>query len=299
MIELNYLHLQHFWAVAREGSIAAAQRKLMISQSTLSMQIRDLEAALKATLFHRRGRKLVLTAAGKVAFRYADDIFTLGRELIDSLSGRITRGPLPFLVGVADAIPKVVAYRLLRPALELPEPITLSCVEGRPAALLAQLSDNELDVVILDSPLAPTVRGRAFGHLLGECGVGIFGAQALARNCQREFPKSLDGQPFVLPARSSTLRAGLDHWFEKSGIRPRVVGEFEDSALLNVFGQHGVGLFAMPTVVARDLRRLHGVIPVGRVPDIKERFFAVSVDRTFAHPAVGAIARQAKEVIFT
>lgn len=298
-MELNYLHLQHFWAVAREGSIAAAQRKLMISQSTLSMQIRELEAALKETLFHRRGRKLVLTAAGKVAFRYADDIFTLGREMTDSLAGRSTRGPVQFLVGVADAIPKVVAYRLLRPALELPEPITMSCAEGRPADLLAQLADNELDLVLLDSPLAPTVRGRAFGHLLGECSVGIFGAQQLARACQRGFPKSLDGRPFVLPARTSTLRAGLDHWFEKVGIRPRVVGEFEDSALLKVFGQHGVGLFAMPSVVARDLRRLHGAIPVGRVHGLKERFFAVSVDRTFAHPAVEAIVRQAKEVIFT
>ena len=291
---LNYHHLLYFWVVAKEGTIAAACKELHLAQPTISAQLRSLERSLGEKLFMRVGRNLALTETGRVVYRYADEIFSLGRDLLDTVQGRPTGRPLRFNVGVADVLPKLVAYRLLEPALHLPEQVQLVCHEGSPAELLARLAVFELDLVLSDSPIGPDVRVRAFNHLLGECGVTIFGTKDLAAKYRRRFPKSLDGAPFIIPTANTSLRRAIDHWFDSEDIRPSVFGEFEDSALLKVFGQAGVGLFAAPTVIEKEVQRQYGVKVVGRLESVRERFYAISVEKKVKHPAVVAIADEAR-----
>jgi len=294
---LNYHHLHYFWAVANQGTIAAACEKLHVAQPTISAQLRALENSLGEKLFKRVGRNLVLTDTGRTVYRYADDIFSLGGELLDTLKGRPTGTPLRFSVGVADVLPKLIAHRLLEPALKLPEPIQLVCRESTPAELLARLAIHELDLILSDSPIGLDVRVRAFNHLLGECGIMIFGSEELATH-RRRFPRSLDGAPFLMPASNTSLRRSLDFWFDSEDIRPSVVGEFDDSALLKVFGQAGAGMFAAPDVIEKEIRRQYGVRVVGRVESVRERFYAISVERKVKHPAVVAIAEAAREKLF-
>ena len=295
---LNYHHLLYFWTVAKEGTIAAACKKLHLAQPTISAQIRSLETAFGEKVFRRSGRHLVLTDTGRVVYQYADEIFSLGRELIDTLQGRPTGSPLRFNVGVADVVPKIVAHRLLEPALSLPETVRLICYESTQAELLARLAIHELDLVLSDHPIGPDVQVRAFSHLLGECGVSIFGTQELTRMYRRRFPRSLDGAPFLLPAGTTVLRRSLEHWFDSENIRPVVIGEFDDSALLKVFGQAGAGMFAIPDVIEKEVRRQYGVRVVGRVEAVREQFFAISVERKVKHPAVVAIAETARDKLF-
>jgi LysR family transcriptional activator of nhaA len=235
---------------------------------------------------------------GQVVFRYADDIFGLGREMLDVVRGRGTRRAPRLFVGVADAIPKLVVNRLLEPARRLPDPIVLVVREDRPEALLAALSQHTLDVVLVDMPVGAGSGIKAYNHLLGECDVTVFGVPRLARRYRRGFPGSLHDAPMVLPVESAALRRSLDQWLDAREIRPRVVAEFEDSALLKVFGQEGVGLFLAPTVMERDVRRRLGVQRVGRIPDIRERFYAITVERRLRHPAVAAICEAARSDLF-
>jgi len=295
---LNYHHLLYFWVVAREGSIARASARLRLAQPTISGQIRALENSLGEKLFARSGRNLMLTEVGRVVSRYADDIFGLGRELMDTLKDRPIGRPVRFLVGVADVLPKLITYRLLEPALRLPEPLLIICREDHPDRLLADLSVHELDVVLSDAPIGPTVKVRAFSHLLGECGVSFFGAARLAARYRRGFPRSLDGAPFLFPADNTTLRRSLDQWFDSQGIRPRVVGEFQDSALLKVFGQAGAGVFPAPSAIEAEVQRQHGVRLIGRLEQVRERFYAISVERKIRHPAVVAISEAARRKMF-
>src|SRR5439155_11238936 len=277
MERLNYHHLLYFWMVAREGTMARACERLLLAQSTLSAQIAALEDALGEKLFARAGRKLRLTEMGRTVFGYADEIFSLGRELVESVKGRPTGRPLRLVVGVADGVPKLVAYHLLKPALRLSEPVRLVVHEQSTAKLLAALAVQELDVVLADTPATPEVRVRAFNHLLGECGVTLFAAPKLAAKFRRGFPRSLDGAPFLLPGPASTLHGALEQWFAKKHIRPRIVGEFDDSTLIEVFGQGGSGVFAAPSVVGHSVRRQYGVAVVGRLEEVPERFYAISV----------------------
>ncbi len=295
---LNYHHLHYFWVVAKEGTIAAACQKLHVAQPTISAQLRTLEKSLGEKLFKRVGRNLVLTDTGRTVYRYADEIFPLGGELLDTLRGRPTGNPLRFSVGVADVLPKLVAHRLLEPALKLPGTIQLVCHESTPAELLARLATHELDLILSDGPIGPDVRVRAYNHLLGECGVAIFGSKELAAAHRRRFPRSLDGAPFLMPASNTSLRRSLDFWFDSEDIRPSVVGEFDDDALLKVFGQAGAGLFAAPDVIEKEIRRQYGVGVVGRVESVRERFYAISVERKVKHAAVVAIADAAREKLF-
>lgn len=295
---LNYHHLLYFWVVAKEGTIAAACKELNLAQPTISAQLRTLERSLGEKLFTRVGRNLALTETGRVVYRYADEIFSLGRDLLDTVKGRPTGRPLRFNVGVADVLPKLVAYRLLEPALHLPEQVQLVCHEGSPPELLTRLAVYELDLVLSDSPIGPDVKVRAFNHLLGECGVSIFGTNDLAAKYRRRFPKSLDGAPFIIPTANTALRRALEHWFDSEDIRPSVFGEFEDSALLKVFGQAGVGLFAAPTVIEKEVQRQYSVKVVGRVESVRERFYAISVEKKVKHPAVLAIADEARQKLF-
>jgi LysR family transcriptional activator of nhaA len=295
---LNYHHLLYFWAVAREGSVTRASEQLHLAQPTVSGQLKALEEALGEKLFERTGRRLVLTDVGRVVFRYADEIFSLGRELQDTLRGRPTGRPLRFTVGVADAVPKLVAYRLLLPALSLPEPVHVVCREDKPERLLAELSVHSLDLVISDAPVGAEVKVKAYSHLLGETPVAFFGTEALASAHRRGFPGSLDGAPVLLPTEGSSLRRALDQWFDTEGLRPRVVGEIEDGALLNVFGQAGMGLFAAPVAIEAEVRAQFGVKVVGRVDAVKERFYALSAERKLKHPAVVAISQAARQKLF-
>jgi LysR family transcriptional activator of nhaA len=295
---LNYHHLLYFWTVAREGSVAAATRTLGLAQPTISGQIRQLERQLDQTLFRRQGRSLVLTDVGRVVYRYADEIFGLGRELMDVLRSRPTGRPLRLTVGVSDAVPKLIAARLLAPAFRLGQALHLVCREDRAERLLAELALHVLDLVIADAPIPPQVGVRGFSHLLGECGVTIFAAPALAQRHRRGFPRSLDGAPMLLPTDDNVLRRSLDQWLAAEGIRPVPVGEFQDPALLKAFGQAGHGLFAGPAVIEREIVRQFGVRVVGRLDEVRERFYAISAERRLEHPAVVALTRAARDKLF-
>jgi LysR family transcriptional regulator, transcriptional activator of nhaA len=295
---LNYHHLLYFWRVARDGSIAKASATLRLSPPTLSEQIRNLEESLGVKLFEKRGRNLVLTDAGRVAFEYAEEIFARGQELTDALSGR-KGGPMArFTIGIADVVPKLIVYRLLLPALNLPEPIHLICRDGDPDKLVAQLAIREIDLVISDAPLDPSLRIRAFTHLLGQSGLSFFVHPRLAKGLKRRFPKCLDGLPFLMPADNTALRRSLEHWMDTQGVRPTVVGEFEDSALAAVFGEAAVGAFAAPTATEAQVKRQYGLRVLGRTSDIVASFYAISLDRRLKHPAVVAISEFAQQTVF-
>jgi LysR family transcriptional activator of nhaA len=295
---LNYHHLLYFWTVAREGSVARASERLRLAQPTISGQIRALEASLGQKLFARAGRGLVLTDFGRMVYRHADEIFSIGRELTEAVKGRPSGRPIRFTVGVADVLPKVVAYRLLEPALRIDEPLRIVCREDKPGPLLAQLALHELDIVLSDAPAPPGVKIRAFNHLLGECGITFLAAPPLAERTRRRFPRSLDGAPMLLPIEGTTLRRSLDEWFDRAGVAPVVAGEFDDSALAKAFGQAGVGIFTAPRVVEAEVRRQYGVRVVGRTEEVRERFYAISVDRRLKHPAVVAISEAARQETF-
>jgi LysR family transcriptional activator of nhaA len=295
---LNYHHLLYFWMVAKEGGISRAAEKLHLAQPTLSSQIQKLEKSMGMNLFDRVGRSMVLTETGQMVYRYADEIFTLGRELTDTLRGMPSRDTLRLTVGVPDVLPKLVVYRLLKPAIEIGEQVQLVCYEGKLGELLADLALHRLDIVLADSPVTPATHIRAFNHLLGESGVTIFGNAELAKQHKRGFPQSLQGARMLLPTQNTSLRRALEQWFDATDILPQVVHEFEDSAILKVFGQHGEGLFAAPSAIEPEICQQYGVQVVGRIDEVKERFYAISVERRLKHPAVVAISNAARELLF-
>lgn len=294
---LNYHHLLYFWIVAREGGLAPAGRTLRLSHSTLSGQIRSLENHLGEKLFVKQGRRLVLTETGRAAARYAEEIFSLGQEMLDTVRGRAAGQLIRLDVGVADVVPKLVVRRLLDPAFHLPEATRVVCHEDSFERLLTRLALHELDVVIADSPVPSGSTIRAFNHLLGESGIAFFGATKFSRLARR-FPKSLDGEPMLLPAEGTPLRRSLNQWFEAADVKPRVVAEFQDSALLKVVGAGGLGVFPAPRVVEREVRTQYGVRVLGRVGEVRERFWAISAERRIKNPAVVAICDTARETMF-
>ncbi|HKU42424.1 MAG TPA: transcriptional activator NhaR [Polyangiales bacterium] len=295
---LNYHHLLYFWVVAREGGLAAAGKVLRLSHPTLSAQIHALEERLGEKLFTKVGRKLALTETGRVVYRYAEEIFSLGREMVDTVKDRRSGQALRVDVGIADAVPKLVVRRMLQPALSLAEPVRLVCHENSHEKLLAELALHTFDIVISDAPVSPGGSVRAFNHVLGETAVSFFATKQLAQAHKKDFPKSLDGAPMLLPLEHLTLRRALNQWFERQHIRPRVVAEFEDSALLQVFGADGVGIFAAPSVVEREVVAQYGVTVLGRAEQVRERFYAISSQRRIEHPAVVAICDAARDELF-
>jgi LysR family transcriptional activator of nhaA len=295
---LNYHHLRYFWAAAREGSVTRASEKLNISQPTVSAQIRELEDALGEKLFARTGRSLVLTDMGRLVYRYADEIFSLGRELLESVRDRPTGRPVKLAVGIANSVPKLIAYRLLHPAFKLPEAVQLECLEDSPERLIGELAVHGLDLVISDAPVGANIKVRAYNHLLGECGVSVFGSEALAAAHKGPFPRSLDGAPWLLPSGDASLRRSLDQWFDGEGLRVRVAGEFADSALMKVFGEAGEGFFVGPTVIAKEIAKQYKVCVLGEMLGLKERFYAITVERRIKHPAVAAISEAARRGLF-
>lgn len=299
MERLNFHHLLYFWVVAREGGLVPAGKVLRLSHPTISAQIRSLEHQLGQKLFRKVGRKLELTDVGRTAFRYADEIFSLGRELVDVVKGNATGQLARLEVGIADVVPKSIVRRLLQPALELDEPVRLLCHEGAFESLLADLALQQLDLVIADAPLPPGGNIRAFNHLLGETAVSWFGARSLARRYRRGFPGSLDGAPFLLPLENLSLRRSLDAWFESQRIRPRIIAEFADSALLKAFGSDGAGIFPAPSAVADEVAHQYGVQSLGEVTDVTERFYAISVEKRLKNPAALAICNAARHELFS
>ncbi len=296
---LNFGHLRYFWAVARERSVTRAAQKLNVSQPTVSAQIRELEESLGEALLERSGRRFSLTATGRTVFRYAEEIFALGHELQEAVRGRATGRPILLTVGIADVVPKILAHALLKPALQLPDPVQLVCLEDPTERLLATLAAHELDMVLTDSPPGPSVHFRLYSHLLGDCGVVVLGTGPLVAGLAGDFPRCLDAAPFLLPTSHTMLRRALDEWFDLTGIRPRVVGEFEDGALLKAFGAAGLGLFPAATAIEREIRAQYGVRLVGRLPGVRERFYAVSAERRFRHPAVVALSEAARSRVFS
>ena len=296
---LNYHHLLYFWMVAREGTIARASKELRLAQPTISGQIRTLEESLGEKLFTRVGRNLVLTDVGHMVYRHADEIFAIGRELMDTLKGRPSGRPLRLHVGIADVVPKLISHRLLHPALDLEEPVQIVCKEDKTDRLLAELSIRGLDMVLADEPIGGAVKVKAFNHLLGECGVTFFAVPELARKYRRKFPESLDEAPMLVPTENTLLRRNLDHWFEKLEIRPHIVAEFEDSALLKVFGQEGVGVFTGPSAIADEICQHYGVRTIGETDEVVERYYAITVERRIKNPAVVAISRAARGELFS
>jgi LysR family transcriptional activator of nhaA len=291
---LNYHHLLYFWVVAREGGLVPAGKVLGLTHPTLSAQIHALEDQLGEKLFAKTGRKLTLTENGRIVFRYAEEIFGLGREMVGAIKGRATGQPRRLDVGIVEVVPKIVVRRMLQPALELPEPVRLVCYEDSLDELLADLALHSLDIVISDAPVPSGSSVRAFNHLLGDTGITFFGTKALANEYGRDFPRSLAGAPMLLPLENLGLRRSLNQWFDRHGIEPQVVAEFEDSALLKVFGGDGVGLFPAPTVVEDQVADQYGVQVLGRIEEVRERFYAISVERRLKHPAVVAISDEAR-----
>lgn len=295
---LNYHHLLYFWVVAKEGGLAPAGKILRLSHPTLSGQIRKLEESFGLDLFEKRGRRLELTEMGRLAYRYADEIFGLGRDLQDVLKGRNVHRPARLVVGISDVVPKLLVRTLLGPAVDKDGGVTLVCREDRAERLLVSLAAHDLDLVITDEPLPPHSSIKAYNHLLGTTDVTLVGPPSLAKSVRRQFPASLDGAPMLLPLEGSTLRRHLDAWFATVGVRPRVVAEAEDSALLKAFAADGMGMMFLPSVVVDIVNRRYDLATVERIEVIKERYYAISAERRLVHPAVLAIRDAARSDVF-
>ena len=286
---LNYHHLRYFWAVAREGGLRRAAEKLHVSPPSVSAQIRELEAALGEKLFRRSGRGNVLTEAGQIALRYADEIFSLGRELAHAVQQRPTARALRLHVGVADSFPKLVTHQILEPIFALPQPVHTICREGKVEDLLGHLAAHRLDVVLADEPAPGSLKVRVFNHPLGECGVTFCAAGKLAASLRRGFPSSLHGAPALLPAEGTGLRRALDRWFQARGIAPRIVAEFEDAALMKVMASDGRGFIPVPSLVAAEAEARFSLRFVGATEECREQFFAITAERRIDHPAVAVL----------
>jgi LysR family transcriptional activator of nhaA len=295
---LNYHHLLYFWTVVRAGSIHKASEELRISAPAISTQLKQLEQQLGEKVLTRSGRRLVLTEMGRTVFSYAEDIFTLGRELMDVVKNRPIGRPLRLDVGVVDVMPKIVAQALLEPALRLGKQVHMVCREASSDQLLARLATHELDVVLSDSPVDPSLKVRAYSHLLGECGVMFVATANTAERYRRRFPKSLDTAPIFLPTDNTAFRRNLNFWFESNAIRPLVLAEFEDYALLRAFGETGTGVFPMPAIFQNQVRRQKYLKVIGATQDVQLHFYAISAERKLQHPAVIAIRNSAKLELF-
>ena len=296
---MNYKHLHYFMQVAKSGSVMRASEQLHLTPQTISGQIQLLEEALGSALLAKSGRGLVLTEAGRLALGYAEEIFSLGAELQEAVRepSKIGR-TLEFRVGVVDVVPKSMAYRLVEPATQLPEPVRVVCREWKLDSLLAELALHRLDLVISDAPIPASISVRAFSHRLGTSGVNFFAAPALFERCGGAFPQCLDGAPMLLPSEDSALGQRLHAWFQAHSLHPKVVGEFDDSALAKEFGRRGAGVFVGPSVLANEIERQLNVKTLGVAADVVDEFFAISVERRVTHPCVVAITQSARNELF-
>ena len=292
---LNYHHLQYFWAVSQEGSVAKASEKLHVTPATISIQLRDLEKQLGVKLFRKAGRGLALTEMGTAVQSYANDIFATGQELLDMVHGRPGEGPILFRVGIKDVMPKLIAYQLLEPTLQTAQEIRVACHEGDVSRLIADLAIHKLDVVLSDTPIDPSMKVKAYSHLLGESDVVLVGTKDLAKKVRKDFPDSLNSTPILLPMKDTVLRRSLDIWFDENEIRPQIRGEFEDSAMMKIMGKACVGVFPVTAIISEEVQAMYRVESIAKVPGVTERFYALSVERKIKHPAVLAISEVARK----
>jgi len=298
MPTLNFKHLRYFWMVAKSGSIAEASKHLHLTPQSISGQLSELENRLGVELFRRVGRGLELTERGRRIFSYADEIFALGNELLEVALDQTAIKSLPFRVGIADSVPKSVAYRVVEPALHLAEPVRLICREGRLTPLLAEMAVHHLDLVIADRPMPTNLNVRGYSHFLGESDLTVFAAPALAQSLAGPFPALLDKAPLLLPGEDVALRPDLIRWFEAQHLYPNIVGEFEDSALLKAFGQAGAGLFVAPTAIADYVSRQYTVQAIGRIESVTEQLYAITTERRLLHPAIVAVVQATQREFF-
>jgi LysR family transcriptional regulator, transcriptional activator of nhaA len=296
---LNFKHLQYFWVTARAGGVMRAGEQMHTTPQTLSGQIKLLEERLGRKLFRKSGRRLELTEDGRVALGYADEIFNLGGELESAMrQKRDGQRVTEFRVGVADSVAKSVAYRLLEPALQMKEPVHMTCSEGKFQDLLAQLAVHRLDLVIADEPLSSRVSVKAFNHALGTSPMSFFCAPSLQGRLQGEFPRCLNGAPMLIQGAASSVRQQFDAWLTRLELYPSIVGEFDDGALMVAFGREGRGVFMAPSVLEEEIARQYGVIVIGRSDELQEEFYAISVERRITHPCVAAITDTARGRLF-
>jgi LysR family transcriptional activator of nhaA len=294
---INYKHLHYFWVVAKRGGVARASETLHITPQTISGQINLLEEHLGEDLFRKAGRNLELTDAGRVVLSYADEIFSLGSELEEAVRQMPSRRPVTFRIGVADVVPKTISFRLLSAAMALEEPVRVVCRESSLELLLADLTLNKIDLVIADGPIPAGVNIRGFNHPLGECGISFLAAESLAEPLRKGFPQSLSGAPFLLPSDINVVQSRLLSWFDTRHIHPTIIGEFDDSALVKVFGQAGKGVFVVPSAIADEVCSQYDVRLIGSIDEVREQFFAISLERRITHPAVVAITKTAGNLL--
>ena len=286
---LNYHHLRYFWVVAKEGSLRKAADALHVSQPTISAQIAALEGVLDEKLFHRGGRALALTEAGHRVLSYAEEIFSLGQELLDDARQRPSVRPLRVHIGITDSLPKLVSYEIIKPIFKLAQPVQTVCREGKVADLLSQLAAYRLDIVLADEPAPSSLPIKAFNHLLGECGLSFCAEPKLAATFKHKFPKSLNGAPVLLPANNTVLRQSLEKWFQTENIRPRLMAEFDDAALMKIAAADGLGFFAIPTLVVKETVARYEFQIIGRTETCRQQFYAISAERKLTHPAILAM----------
>jgi LysR family transcriptional activator of nhaA len=291
---INYKHLHYFWAVAREGGVARASERLHLTPQTISGQLSLLGEYLGVDLFTRVGRNLELSEPGRLVLSYADEIFSLGGELEEVMHNLPDGRPQLFRVGVVDVVPKSIAHRILMPALRMPEPVRLICREASLDTLLAELAVHRLDLVLADRPIPPTVSTRGFSHKLGECTVSFFATKKLKKKLSGDFPRCLDGAPILLPSSGTQLRAGIDRWLDKHRIHPHMIAEFDDSALMKAFGKEGAGIFIAPAVIEAEVEHQYEASAIGRIDEVKEHFYAISVERRVLHPVASAVVEAAR-----
>ena len=295
---LNYKQLHYFWRVAKTGSIARASEQLRLAPQTISSQIGTLEEALGTKLFSRVGRRLELTAAGQLAVSYADEIFQIGRELEETVRNRPGRGDILFRVGIADVVPKSMAYHLLAPALGSAERVRLICREDKLERLFAELAIHKIDLVIADRPLPSEVGVKGYSHTLGRAQIAFYAERKLAARYRKGFPQSLQGAPMLLPGDGAAIRGALTRWFSEHEVEPQVVGEFDDSALMKAFGKAGTGIFPAPLILADEIHSQYNADIIGRADGVAARYYAISIERKLVHPAVVAISKAAKSELF-
>ena len=298
-VMLNYRQLHYFWVVAKTGSIVRACEQLNLTPQTISGQISLLEQTYGVELFQRVGRQLELTEAGRQTLPYAEQMFQLGGELELMLRAQPNEQQILFRVGVADVVPKSIVYRLLAPTMELTEPLRITCREDKLERLLADLAIQRLDLVISDSPMPSHLDIKGYSQKLGECGISFFATPALADLYGQDFPHSLHGAPLLIPGPETVVRSRLQRWFAEQQIQPRIVGEFDDSALMQAFGQSGSGIFIGPSVIAEEVQRQFGVALIGQTDAVSESFYAISVERKVKHPGIVAITEGARRELFT
>lgn len=297
MRHLNYNHLLYFWTVAREGTITRASQELHLTPQTISGQLKLLEAAVGEPLFVRAGRGLTLSETGHIVQQYADEIFTLGSELAQRVRSKQPRSNAALNVGIVDSIPKLVAYQILQPTLELDEPVRLNCQEGNLERLLGELAVHRIDMILSDRPLPTGLHVKAYNHRLGDSEIGFFSHRSIAAKYKKRFPESLNDAPVLLPRTNNVVRRSLDDWFEKNDITPDVIAEFDDSALLKIFGDAGVGLFPAPSTITDEVTRMYRARLIGIATGVTETYYAISPERKLKHPAVIQINEMAHDKV--